>query len=95
MPNSKPIIATITIKGKRWNIDNKLKELNIAQAKPAKIFNKQWPLIMFANSRNDKLTTRKLYETISIKTNNGAIINGAPEGKNNDNIWRPWVLIPI
>ena len=68
-----------------WNIVKILPDPNIVQAKPARIFNKQCPDIMFANSRRDKLTTRKLYETTSIKTSSGAMINGAPGGKKREN----------
>jgi len=41
---------------------------------------------MFAKSRKAKETTRKLYETSSIITSNGAKAIGAPEGKNKDNM---------
>ena len=68
---------------------------NIVHANPANILSKQWPDIIFANNLSAKLTTLKLYETISIITNNGARANGAPEGKKRDSIWKPWVLIPI
>ena len=43
----------------------------------------------------DRLITLNEYETISIATNNGAKAIGAPEGKNNDNKWKPCVFIPI
>ena len=90
--NSSPTIAKITIKG---NICIKLKippADSIVQAKPARIFNKQWPDIILANSRKANETTRKLYETSSIITNNGANAIGAPDGKNNDKKWKPCVF---
>lgn len=68
---------------------------SIVQAKPAKIFNKQWPDIMFANNRKAKLITLKLYETNSIITKSGAKAIGAPDGKKSESKWKPWVLIPI
>lgn len=74
----------MTIKGKTCIIDNKPPADSIVQAKPASIFNKQCPLIIFANRRNAKLTTRKEYETISIGINNGASASGAPAGKKNE-----------
>jgi hypothetical protein len=79
----------MTINGTIWNIVKILPDENIVQANPAKIFNKQCPDIMFANSRRDKLTTRKLYETTSIKTSSGAMINGAPGGKKRENRCNP------
>jgi hypothetical protein len=88
-------MAKITINGTIWNTVNILADENIVQANPAKIFNKQWPDIMLANNRRDKLTTRKLYETTSIKTRRGAIIRGAPGGRNKENKCKPWVLTPI
>ena len=68
---------------------------NIVQAKPANIFKRQWPDIIFAKSLNARLITLKLYDTTSIAINNGARAIGAPEGKNKDNIWKPWVLMPM
>ena len=93
--NSSPTIAKITIKGKTC-IKLKIPPAdNIVQAKPARIFNKQWPDIILANNRKANETTRKLYETTSITTSNGANASGAPAGKNKDSIWKPCVLIPI
>ena len=70
-------------------IDKILADENIVHENPAKIFSKQCPDIILANKRNAKDTTRKLYETNSIITNNGANANGAPGGKNNDNKCNP------
>ena len=93
--SSRPTIANITKSGNRWIIVNTPPAASIVQANPANIFKRQWPDIIFANNRSAKETTRKLYETNSIITNNGANANGAPGGKNNDNICNPCVLIPI
>ena len=60
MLNSSPTIAKITTKGRRWTTDRIPPAENIVQAKPARIFNKQWPLIILANKRKAKLTTLKL-----------------------------------
>jgi hypothetical protein len=86
MDNSKPTIAKITIRGKTCIIVKIPRADNIVHAKPANIFKRQWPDIIFANNRNASETTRKLYETTSIITSNGANAKGAPDGKNNDNM---------
>ena len=85
-------MAKITIKGTIWNIDKILADENIVHENPAKIFSKQCPDIILAKSRSDKLTTRKLYDTTSMKTNKGAIIKGAPGGKKSENRCNPWVF---
>ena len=58
--SSRPIIAKITIKGKRCNIDNIPPAASIVQANPARILSKQWPDIILAKSRSAKLTSLKL-----------------------------------
>ena len=68
---------------------------NIVQAKPAKIFNKQWPDIILAKRRSANDTTRKLYDTNSIIISKGARAKGAPGGRNKQSMWKPCVLIPI
>jgi len=50
---------------------------------------------MLANKRNANEITRKLYDTNSIITSNGANAKGAPGGKNNDNKLIPCVRKPI
>jgi len=57
--NSNPTIAKITTNGKKCMILKIPPADNIVQANPAKIFNKQWPDIMFAKSRKANETTRK------------------------------------
>jgi hypothetical protein len=50
---------------------------------------------MLANNRIDKLKTLAIYEIISITTKKGAIINGAPFGKNKEKKAKPWAKNPI
>lgn len=89
------MIQKIITSGIMWKKQRRLEEENIVQEKPARIFNKQWPDIMFAKSRSDKLTTRKEYDTTSIKTSSGDIINGAPGGKKRENNAKPCNEKPI
>jgi hypothetical protein len=63
--------------------------ITIAQQKPAKIFNKQLPAIIFAKRRTAKLITRAKYDSNSIGTSKNAIANGAPEGKKRDKKFKP------
>ena len=60
MDNSKPTIANITNIGKKCATVKIPPVDSIVQAKPAKIFNKQCPLIILANNRKAKEITRKL-----------------------------------
>lgn len=57
--------------------------VNNDQEKLAKIFNNVCPAIILANNRIAKLNTQALYDIISTMINNGAIIVGAPDGRNN------------
>ena len=54
------MIAKITIRGTKWKMLRIVPLANIVQAKPAKILRRQWPDIILANNRRDKLTTLKL-----------------------------------
>jgi len=58
--SSNPTIAKITNIGKKCAIVKIPPADNIVQAKPAKILSKQCPLIIFANNRKARETTRKL-----------------------------------
>ena len=60
MESSKPTIAKITSRGRMCKIVKIPPAANIVQAKPAKIFNKQCPDIIFANNRNANEITLKL-----------------------------------
>lgn len=60
----------------------------------AKIANKVWPAIKFANSRIPKLKGREKYETISIPIINGFNIFGAPEGIKVFTNEAFWIKIP-
>jgi hypothetical protein len=64
------------------------------QEKVAKIFNKVCPDIKLANKRTDKLNTRNVYDTNSIKTSKGAKPIGAPGGKNKLSKCLPCFKIP-
>lgn len=70
-------------------------ELNIAQIKLIKIFNKIWPDIIFANNRIAKLKIREIYDTYSIKIRKGIMGIGTPSGKNNTKYFSRWKQIPI
>jgi len=50
--------------------------------KPIKIFNKEWPLEIFANNRILKLKILETYEINSTGTNSGEITNGIATLKN-------------
>ena len=67
---------------------------SIVHVKPAKIFKRVWPAIMFAKSRIDKLNTRAIYEIKSIHTIHGAIAVGVPGGRNSAKKEILWMKIP-
>jgi hypothetical protein len=50
---------------------------------------------MFANNRIDKLTGLKTYEISSMGTSKKARARDVPEGKNSENISKPWYLAVI
>lgn len=82
------------IHGKIAKIEKIEKENKIVKLKPIKILSNVCPAIIFANNRIDKLKSRAIYETISIKTNKIAIAIGVPLGKKNPiNRWNPLLYI--
>ena len=68
---------------------------NIVIVNVLNIFNKAWPDIIFANNRILKLKTRAKYEIISIGIKKGIIAKGIPVGKNEFDIFTPWMIIFI
>ena len=58
-------------------------ENNMTQTKPAKIFKRLCPDIIFANNRIARLRTLAKNEINSITTKNGATTIGTPGGKKN------------
>lgn len=67
----------------------------MVQAKPAIIFNKVCPEVIFANNRIAKVKTLTKYERNSIEISKGTIINGTFLGKKREKKFRPWVFKPI
>lgn len=54
------VTKVTTVNGTKKKKETRPPASNIDQAKPAIIFNKQWPAIIFANNRIDKLKTRAI-----------------------------------
>lgn len=65
------------------------------QAKLAKIFNKVCPATILQNNRIAKLKGLNIYEISSTGTNNKDNNTEVPDGKNNENIFKPCVLTQI
>jgi hypothetical protein len=80
--SSRNMIAVTIAHGKKDRMIIIDPVLSSVQEKPIRIFNKAWPESILAKRRMLRLNTRAIYETASIKIKNGAIISGAPEGRN-------------